>query len=137
MNASSTRPAGIPTRSSAALFAFANDFENIGGGYVIIGQDCDENGQPIFPPAGLPSDQLDKIQRELLAACNLIQPAYFPILSIEEVEGRKLIVLWAPGGQNRPYEAPRRSPPSTARSITTFAAIPARSKLAARTNVSY
>ena len=35
------------------LCAFANDFENLGGGYVVIGQDCDANGQPIFPPVGL------------------------------------------------------------------------------------
>lgn len=28
------------------------------------------------------------------------------MLSVELVEGRKLIVLWAPGGQNRPYKAP-------------------------------
>jgi ATP-dependent DNA helicase RecG len=55
---------------------------------------------------GLADNQLDKIQRELLAHCQLIQPPYFPVLSIEEVEGRKLIVLWAPGGQNRPYKAP-------------------------------
>jgi len=41
-----------------------------------------------------------------LAHCQLIQPPYFPVLSIEEVEGRKLIVLWAPGGQTRPYKAP-------------------------------
>ena len=27
--------------------AFANDFENLGGGYVVIGQDCDANGQPV------------------------------------------------------------------------------------------
>jgi len=26
------------------LCAFANDFENLGGGYVVIGQDCDEMG---------------------------------------------------------------------------------------------
>jgi ATP-dependent DNA helicase RecG len=32
--------------------AFANDFENLGGGYVVIGQDCDANGQPVFPPGG-------------------------------------------------------------------------------------
>ncbi|MFZ5499703.1 MAG: helix-turn-helix domain-containing protein, partial [Pseudomonadota bacterium] len=82
--------------------AFANDFENLGGGYVVIGQDCDANGQPVFPPVGLADNQLDKIQQELLAACQLIQPPYFPVLSIEEVEGRKLIVLWAPGGQNGP-----------------------------------
>ena len=32
------------------LCAFANDFQNLGGGYVVIGQDCDANGQPVFPP---------------------------------------------------------------------------------------
>ena len=88
------------------LCAFANDFENLGGGYVVIGQDCDADGQPIFPPAGLPDHQLDKIQQELLAYCQTVQPPYFPVLSVERVEGRNLIVLWAPGGQNRPYKVP-------------------------------
>src|SRR5882757_2592918 len=73
------------------LCAFANDFENLGGGYVVIGQDCDQDGQPIFPPVGLKANQLDKIQGELLGYCNLIQPPYFPILSIEVFEGRNLI----------------------------------------------
>ncbi|MBM3272935.1 transcriptional regulator [Candidatus Kaiserbacteria bacterium] len=89
------------------LCAFANDFENLGGGYVIIGQDCDDDGQPIFPPVGVPDNQLDKIQRELIQHCHAIQPPYFPILSIEEFAGKKLIVLWAPGGQTRPYSAPK------------------------------
>lgn len=88
------------------LCAFANDFENLGGGYVVIGQDCDDHGQPVFPPVGLPENQLDTIQQALLAACQLIQPSYFSALSIEEVEGRKLIVLQAPGGMHRPYKAP-------------------------------
>ncbi len=88
------------------LCAFANDFENLGGGYIVVGQDCDENGQPVFPPVGLAANQLDRIQRELLGYCNLIQPPYFPVLSMEVFEGRNLIVLWAPGGQNRPYKAP-------------------------------
>ena len=87
--------------------AFANDFENLGGGYIIIGQACDSDGQPVFPPVGLQANQLDKIQQHLLASCNMIQPPYFPILSVEQVEGRNLIVLWCPGGQNRPYKAPR------------------------------
>ena len=88
------------------ICAFANDFENLGGGYVVIGQNCDSAGQPFFPPVGIPENGLDKIQRELLGYCNLIQPPYFPILTIEEIEGRKLIVLQCPGGQNRPYKAP-------------------------------
>ncbi len=86
--------------------AFANDLENLGGGYVVIGQDCDSAGQPIFPPAGIPENKLDRIQQELLGYCNLIQPPYFPLLTIEEIESRKLIILQCPGGQNRPYKAP-------------------------------
>ncbi len=96
-----------PDPTIRTLCAFANDFENLGGGYIIIGQDCDEKGQPIFPPVGLRANQIDKIQKELLKFSNLIQPPYFPILSVERFEGRNLIVLWAPGGQNRPYKAPR------------------------------
>lgn len=69
----------------------------------MIGQDCGKDGLPAFPPAGLPKSQLDKIQRELLGYCNLIQPPYFPVLSVEVFEGHNLIVLQAPGGQNRPY----------------------------------
>jgi len=67
--------------------AFANDIENLGGGYVVIGQDCDSSGLPVFPPKGLPTNQLDKIQRELLSYCNLIQPPYFPMLSLEVFGG--------------------------------------------------
>lgn len=96
-----------PDATIRTLCAFANDFENLGGGYVIIGQDCDCDGQPVFPPAGIPEKQLDRIQRELLGYCNQIQPPYFPKLSIEKVDGKNLIVLWAPGGQNRPYMAPK------------------------------
>ncbi len=89
------------------LCAFANDFHNLGGGYIVIGQDCDEHGRPVFPPKGIPEDQLDRIQQDLLARCSLIQPPYYPAVSVEEVEGRALLVLWAPGGLHRPYKAPR------------------------------
>lgn len=88
------------------LCAFANDFENLGGGYIVIGQDCDENGTPVSPPIGIAEDRIDRIQQELLQFCHLIQPAYFPVLSVEDYLGKKVLVLWAPGGQNRPYKAP-------------------------------
>lgn len=95
-----------PDSIMRTVCAFANDFENLSGGYVVIGQNCNDSGQPIFPPVGIPENKLDKIQQELLGYCNLLQPPYFPILTFEEVEGRKLIVLQCPGGQNRPYKAP-------------------------------
>ncbi|MCG7848974.1 MAG: ATP-binding protein, partial [ANME-2 cluster archaeon] len=76
------------------ICAFANDIENLGGGYVVIGQDCDEMGMPVFPPEGLLDNQLDRIQQELLGFCNQIQPSYFPMLSVERFADRNLIVLW-------------------------------------------
>jgi hypothetical protein len=44
--------------------AFANDFENLGGGSIVMGQDCKQDGQPAFPPVGLKPNRLDKSQRK-------------------------------------------------------------------------
>lgn len=56
-----------PAPIMRALCAFANDFENLDGGYVIIGQNCDDDGRPVFPPCGLAENQLDHIQLEVLS----------------------------------------------------------------------
>jgi len=95
-----------PAPTIRTLCAFANDFENLGGGYIVIGLAA-KDGVPVLPPAGVPQGQLDRIQRELVQYCNLIQPPYFPKVSIEQYKGQTLVVLWAPGGQNRAYKAPK------------------------------
>jgi ATP-dependent DNA helicase RecG len=62
------------------LCAFANDFHNLGGGYIIIGID-EKDGQPILPPAGIPANRIDKIQKDILALGYRIRPAYHPIIA--------------------------------------------------------
>ena len=47
------------------ICAFANDFDNVGGGYIVVGQECTNDGVPVFPPTGLALNQLDRIQIEL------------------------------------------------------------------------
>ena len=47
------------------LCAFANDFHNLGGGYIFIGI-ADNNGRPELPPAGIPAGQLDSMQKKIL-----------------------------------------------------------------------
>jgi len=37
---------------------------------------------------------------------NLIQPAYFGVRNVAEVQGENVFVLYWPGGDNRPYSAP-------------------------------
>lgn len=88
-----------------SLCAFANDLNNWGGGYIVVGI-AEENGRPVLPPEGLPAEQVDMIQRKLLELCNQLVPAYFPVVVPEEYGGKLVLVIWAPGGENRPYRAP-------------------------------
>lgn len=87
------------------LCAFANDFQNLGGGYVLIGV-AEQNGQPQLPPAGLLPEQIDAIQKELLNLGNsAIAPPFHPLTATYEIQGKTILVLWAPGGETRPYKA--------------------------------
>ncbi len=43
------------------ICAFANDFQNFGGGYIVIGVE-EHAGEPIFPPTGVKKSELDKMQ---------------------------------------------------------------------------
>ncbi|AKP52281.1 RNA-binding domain-containing protein [Cyclobacterium amurskyense] len=88
-----------------SICAFANDFDDIGGGYIIVGIE-EENGRPLLPPAGLSGEELDGIQREMIQMNNLINPAYHPKISVEEIQGKHILVIWAFAGDNRPYEVP-------------------------------
>ncbi|HEY0020183.1 MAG TPA: ATP-binding protein [Longimicrobium sp.] len=88
-----------------ALCAFANDLHNWGGGYLIIGV-AERDGRPVLPPAGLHPNQLDRIQKEILSVAHRISPAYHPVVEPCVIDGSHILVLWAPGGQNRPYKAP-------------------------------
>ncbi len=88
-----------------AICAFANDFHNLGGGYIVVGVK-EHNGQPVLPPKGLDPGRIDSIQKEVLRlGHNAIQPMYHPVIVPYQVEGRTVLVIWAPGGQTRPYKA--------------------------------
>lgn len=88
-----------------AICAFANDFHNLGGGYVILGVK-EKNGRPVLPPKGISSRHIDAIQNQLLDLGNTaIRPHYHPLTATYRVKGRTILVLWAPGGETRPYKA--------------------------------
>lgn len=63
------------------ICAFANDIDNWGGGYILIGVE-EENGRPKMPITGLALSEIDKIQKELLSKCKLIQQSYTPIVDV-------------------------------------------------------
>lgn len=85
--------------------AFANDVNNWGGGYIIVGVD-EVNGTPVLPPVGLDINQLDGIQKEMVNLLHQIDPNPVAIMEPVTYMGKTILVIWVPGGEQRPYKAP-------------------------------
>lgn len=96
-----------PNAIYRSICAFANDFENLGGGYILIGVEEDKVTRTAKRPVkGLSTAQIGAIQHEMIGYNNLMKPYYAPRLYIEELDGQQIIVLWVIAGSERPYEVP-------------------------------
>lgn len=95
----------IKVKTIQTICAFANDFFNLNGGYIILGIE-ENNGLPVLPPYGLNENIMDNIQRQIRGLCKRIDPEYQPVLSPEIYDDKHILVIWAPGGELRPYQAP-------------------------------
>lgn len=87
------------------ICAFANDLQNLNGGYVILGVE-EAGGVASLPPRGLTPEALGQAHKRLREWSSRIEPHYLPVFSPEKVGDRLVLVIWAPGGQDRPYQAP-------------------------------
>ena len=92
-----------PAKIYQTICAFANDFDNIGGGYIIIGVE-EENGIAKRPVQGISEEELDRIQKAMIGYDNKINPYYRPRTSVEEIDGKCVLVIWVPSGLERPYD---------------------------------
>lgn len=90
-----------------SITAFANDFDNMGGGYILIGIE-EDNGRPRLPIKGLNPDSIDSIQLDLLNKCNFIEPRCIPVIEPYTIDKKEILVLWIPGGEDRPYKCPEK-----------------------------
>ena len=86
-----------------SICAFANDFDNIGGGYIVLGVEEDD-GIAVRPVHGVPDAAIDRIQKEMLGYNHKIQPMYSPKLITEIADGKRIIIIWVPTGMQRPYK---------------------------------
>ena len=87
------------------ICAFANDYHNLNGGYVVIGVG-EQDGRATLPPAGLSAAAVEAAQQWIRGNCNRLDPQYSPILSPETVGNRLVLVVWAPASEMRPHRAP-------------------------------
>ena len=103
--------------SLKTVVAFANDIDNWGGGYIIIGvkNRSDDDNHPAIELCGVPVGSVDHMMKEMLNKCKLIKPDYLPITEVAQYKGKSLIVVWCPGGQVRPYSCQKDGNPKNPR----------------------
>lgn len=107
-----------PDAISRTIGAFANDFDNTGGGYILIGVAEDSvTKTAIRPVQGLTTKEIGDIQENMISINKLIRPNYAPKLFIEEVDNKQIIVLWVVAGSERPYEIPESTIPKQPRTF--------------------
>lgn len=87
-----------------SICAFANDIDNMGGGYIIVGVE-EENGAPKFPVKGIEKGRIDGILKKLREHCHYIEPLYEPVVEPMLYGDVYVIVIWVSGGYGRPYKA--------------------------------
>lgn len=87
-----------------SICAFANDIDNVGGGYIVVGV-VENNGTPVISVKGIPHERVDGILKELIGLCHMIEPLYYPVVEPVLFQGKYIIVIWVSGGHGRPYKA--------------------------------
>ena len=93
-----------------SICAFANDFRNDDGGYIILGVDDKPLEDGSVNVVGVPTDTLDKTQKTITALCKAhLAPEYQPRLSPEVYQEKHVLVIWAIPSDGRPHQC-RTSP---------------------------
>lgn len=93
-----------PSAIIHSICAFANDIDNLGGGYIIVGVE-EKDGSPVFPIKGIEQSRIDSILKELVSFCHCIEPLYNPVVEPVLYQGVYVVVIWVSGGYGRPYKA--------------------------------
>ena len=101
--------AAIGAQVLRTICAFANDYHNLNGGYIVLGVE-ERDGRAVLPPLGLSTKDVEVARKWIRGQCNRLDPPYPPILSPETVADRLVLVVWAPASEMRPHRAPAEAP---------------------------
>ena len=87
------------------ICAFANDFMNDDGGYIVVGADDKPSEDGQVQISGILERDLDKIQKQLVKTCKgHIRPEYHPIISPEVYDRKHVLVIWTKASDIGPHQ---------------------------------
>ena len=93
-----------PNDTIKTIAAFANDIDNFGGGYVIIGAEFNQEKDEYFFH-GLSNKEIDIIQQEITTYClKCIKPEYVPMSDVISINDKNIVVIWSYAGYDKPYK---------------------------------
>lgn len=81
-----------PTPIIHSICAFANDIDNVGGGYIVVRVE-ENDGTPVLPVKGIPQERVDGILKELIGLCHMIELLYYPVVEPVLFQGKYIIVI--------------------------------------------
>lgn len=77
--------------------AFANE-PNLGGGYLLLGVEKEDNSNSLFPEyivSGIPTDSLDKIQTDIASQCSeIFNKPIRPNIKVETINSKNAIIVY-------------------------------------------
>lgn len=88
----------------STICAFANDYHNLNGGYIVIGVE-EVDGHARLPPLGLEPNVIENARRWIRGNCKRLDPSYQPLMAPEEFKGRHILIIWVPASEIRPHSA--------------------------------
>ena len=81
-----------PATTLKTISAFANDIDNWGGGYIVIGAK-EKDGKIERPVKGIEPSSIDKIQKDILRYCKFLKPVYIPQTEPVTFDGKMLLLV--------------------------------------------
>ena len=73
-----------------SICAFANDFDNQGGGYILVGVE-EENGVAVRPVIGIDENTIDEIEKAMVGYDRKIIPAYSAKYQLKRLMEKRLL----------------------------------------------
>ena len=92
-----------------SVCAFANDFDDLGGGYILVGVDSDGAGMAIRPVEGVPIEKIDGILQDMVGCFISNFSASPPLPHQQATTSHRSVHLSLANGQ--PYAHSSATPP--------------------------